>query len=233
MKRVIFLTTLILSACQSSNQLISSPGTETSPDLRQVSTTKSLENVTSEFLISTNGIGKAKLGMTLGQLKQKSDHDTEFNVIQSFTADLNAISVSKHGLVQYYILYEVDSSDNDQEFVPTDSDLITLLMTNNYNYQTKEGIKVGTPIKEAEVIYGNAILAYNVEGESIEYVSFGDYDPQNIRFRASYFKLISDGLGFAGIYPEYPGVTYTTDKYQSNAAIAAIEVGCDQKSCLK
>ncbi|MEO1340680.1 MAG: hypothetical protein AAFV28_05935, partial [Cyanobacteria bacterium J06635_13] len=92
-------------------------------------------------------------------------------------------------------------------------------------------IDVPTLIEEAEDLYGNAVLAYNIDGESVEYIFFGDYEPPNVRFRASYFKLISDGLGLAGIYPQYPGVAYTTDKYQPESAIAAIEVACDRDTC--
>jgi len=187
--------------------------------------------IAAEFLISTYGIGKAKLGMTLGELKQRSDQDTEFEPISPFAADLDAIAVSKQGTVQYYILYSADSREKSVEFMPTDSDVITRLMTNNYNYQTEAGVKVGTPIQEAEELYGDATLAYNVEGQSVEYISFRDYIPQNIRFRASYFKLISDGLGYSGIYPEYPGAVYTTDKYKPEAAIAAIEVFCHDDEC--
>ena len=228
MNRIIFLVILTLLACQPQKKTLQSQTTKTSSNLQEVS---AKQTVTSEFIISQNGIGKAKLGMTLGQLKQRSAPHTEFEPISSFAPDLNAIAVSKKGLVQYYILYKADSTDDSAEFMPKDSDLITQLMTNNYNYQTEEGIKVGTPIKEAEEIYGNAVISYNVDGESVEYISFGDFEPQNIRFRASYFKLISDGLGFAGIYPEYPGGMYTTDKYQPDAAIAEIEVSCDLENC--
>ena len=105
-------------------------------------------------------------------------------------------------------------------------------MTNNDRYQTEYGVKVGTSIAEAEDIYGNAVLAYNTEGRSgEEYITFGASNPNNIKFKASYFKLISDGLGYSGIYPEYPGVSYTTDKYRDDAAIAAIEVSCND-DCL-
>ena len=196
-------------------------------DLSQVSPKQT------SLLISANGIGNAKLGMTLRQLKQMSPANTEFNYIAPFSAELNAIAVVEQGLVQYYILYKTDDDAKSAEFTPQDSDVITALMTSNYNYQTEEGIKVGTPIQEAEDIYGNAILAYNVDGESGEYITFGDYSSDNIRFRASYFKLISDGLGFAGIYPEYPGVAYTTEKYNADAAIAAIEVSCPEDDCLQ
>lgn len=229
MNKIIFVVILTLFACQSQKTQIESPTSKVAPNVSQVS---NKQTVASEFLISPNGIGKAKLGMTLGQLRQISTPDTEFNLIPSFSAAHKAIVVSQEGLVQYYILYEVDSDAELAEIMPQDSEVITLLMTNNYNYQTEEGIKVGTPIDEAEDIYGNAVLEYNVDGESLEYISFGDYIPDNIRFRASYFKLISDGLGFAGIYPEYPGVAYTTDKYQSDAAIGAIEVSCVEDRCM-
>lgn len=230
MKRIIFLTLLILPACLSQKIESQSSPSNTATKVNQVSTQP---NLAKELLISANGIGKAKLGMTLGELKQISPPDTEFELISSFMVDTNAIAVNQKGLVQYYIIYPAGSTSHPDGSTPTDNDLITLLMTDNQNYQTAEGVKVGTPIKQAEEIYGDATLAYNIEGESREYITFGAENPANIRFRASYFKLISDGLGFSGIYPEYPGVSYTTDKYKEDAAIAVIEVGCDQDSCLE
>ena len=227
MKKIIFLVILALFGCQSQKTQLELQSNEAAADFSQVSA----KTVTSEFLISANGIGKARLGMTLGELKRISAPDLEFNPVSSFASGLNAIAVSQQGLVQYYILYRTEADNDSVEFMPQDDDVITLLMTSNYNYQTEEGIKVGMPIEEAEDVYGDAILAYNVDGESVEYITFGDYNSDSIRFRASYFKLISDGLGFAGIYPEYPGVAYTTDKYQSDAAIAAIEVSCTEDEC--
>ncbi|MGF1588217.1 MAG: hypothetical protein ACFCU7_03060 [Pleurocapsa sp.] len=147
-------------------------------------------------------------------------------------ANINAIAVSHNGLLQYYILYNAGTTSHPDGSTPTDNDLITFLMTDNYNYQTEEGVKVGMPIQQAENIYGDAILSYNLDGESGEYITFGNENPQNTRFKASYFKLISEGLGFSGIYPEYPGVSYTTDKYLEEAAIAAIKVSCLPTNCL-
>ena len=184
-----------------------------------------------DILISSTGIGKAKLGMTIQELKDISEQDTEFELISSFVNDVNAIAVSKNDVIQYYILAPAGSTAHPDKDTPTDQDTIRFLMTNNNSFQTKEGIKVGTPIKEAEELYGDAVLAYNIEGKSQEYITFGKYNSENIKFRASYFKLISDGLGFSGIYPEYPGVSYTTDKYRENAAIAAIEVSCEIEDC--
>ena len=229
MKQAIVLTMLILSACTLENIESQVQIIEPYTTSRQVSVAP--ENIRAEFLISDNGIGNAKLGMTLGELKQISDRDTRFELMSPFTIDSNAIAVSKGGIVQYYILYKTDNLSTSEKFAPTDKEPITSLMTDNYNYQTLEGVKVGTSIQEAEEIYGDAILAYNQEGESKEYITFENRSESNVNFRASYYKLISDGLGFSGIYPEYPGVSYTTDKYQADAAIAAIEVSCIQDSC--
>ena len=225
MNRITFLAILLLSGCQLRN-VGSTRGSS------EVTTRQNVaQNVAPEFLVSADGIGLAKLGMTLGELKRISARNTEFKQISSFAPHFNAIAVSKESLVQYYILYKADSEDAANKFVPSNNDSIAMLITNNYNYQTQEGIKVGMPIKEAENVYGDAMLAYNTDGESVEYITFNDYEAPNIKFTASYFKLISDGLGFAGIYPEYPGAAYTTDKYQSDAAIAAIEVSCSENTC--
>ena len=229
MKRLILLATLMISACQA--KTINSPYPSNKVSTSETTETIATKPVAEKFLISTNGIGNAKLGMTIGKLKQISDRDTNFEVISPFMVDTSAIAVTNRGIVQYYIVYGAGSTSHSDRVTPTDDDVITVLMTDNQNYQTKEGVKVGTPIEEAEKVYGNAVLAYNTEGESREYITFGRKNPDNIRFRASYFKLISDGLGFSGIYPEYPGVSYTTDKYREDAAIAAIEVVCTADDC--
>ena len=216
----------ILSACSSLNiEFLFQTNKNTA-----IETVNAESVVADEFLISAEGIGKAKLGMSVAELKQVSDPETEFEIISSFMADVNAIAVSQKGLVQYYILYPAGTTSHPDRSTPTDKDPIAFLMTDNYNYQTEEGVRVGMMIEEAENIYGNATLAYNVEGESREYITFGN-NPPNLKFVASLFKSISDGLAFSGIYPEYPGVVYTTDKYQKDAAIAAIEVSCTADNC--
>jgi hypothetical protein len=228
MNKIIILALLLLTSCKTVE-----PSSQNSTD----STTSNLQEVKAEtpipkkYLISANGIGNAKLGMTVGELKQISSPDTQFEALSSFMVKTNAIAVSQKGIVQYYILYGADTTPNSGKFTPTDNDPITHLMTDNHNYQTAKGVKPGMTIKEAEAIYGDAVLAYNIKGESKEYVMFGDQDPENIQFKASYFKEISDGLGFSGIYPGYPNGTYTTNQYRDDAAIAAIEVSCNSDDC--
>lgn len=222
MKRIILLAVLVVSACQSKPQTVKPANN---------STIASTDVPTEEFLISAAGIGKAKLGMTVGQLKQICDRDTKFEIVPSFYLDSSAIAVSQDGLTQYYILYPAGTTSHPDRSTPTDNDPIIWLMTDNHNYQTEEGVKVGTLIAEAEDIYGDAVLSHNFEGKPGEYVIFEDENSENIFFKASYFQPISDGLGYSGIYPKYPGVSFTTDKYRSDAAIAAIEVSCSREEC--
>ena len=228
MKRFILLTLLLLSACQAQTVDLQSQNDELSSSIGE-NTAISSENV----LISAEGIGKARLGMTIDELKAVLDEDTKFEVISPFIQNVNAIAVSKNDIVQYYVLCSQKDTAEAGFQIPQDEDTIEVLITDNHHYQTREGVKVGMPIEEAEEIYGDAILAYNQGGESKEYITFNKNSSENIRYRASYFKLISDGLGYSGIYPEYPGVSYTTDKYQNNAAIAAIEVSCNPEDCLQ
>lgn len=229
MKKIILSIALIFSACQAKT---SAPPPQTVELATNQSAVIAASKVKSNFAISSMGIGKAKLGMTLGELKKISDKGTVFEVIPSFMVDIDAIAVSEKGIVQYYILFLADENSQFQNDIIDPNLVITTLITDNDSYQTDRGVKVGTSIKEAEEVYGNAVLAYNTDGESREYVTFSGQHPENIQFRASYFKLISSGLGFSGIYPEYPGVSYTTDKYRDDAAIAAIEVSCNPNDCL-
>ncbi len=73
--------------------------------------------------------------------------------------DIDAIAVYDSGEIQYYILYLSSESFND-------TSIIQMLMTDNSNYSTAEGIHVGTSIKEAEQLYDKASLSYNVKNES-------------------------------------------------------------------
>ena len=218
--KLLLCLTFILSACQ--NQSI-----EKLADVDNVSTiVKSSKDgtkqtVEAKYLISSEGIGKAKLGMTLGELKQAVDRDTKFELKSPFMVDINAIAVTKMDEVQYYILFFSDTTLKD-------SDPITYLMTQNPRYQTKEKIKVGSTIRQAEDVYGNATLAYNIINESREYVNFANLTSSNLGFRPNQAKYQN---GFAGIYPEKIEEYNQTENYREDAAIAIIEIACSSQDC--
>lgn len=215
---------LILSACQAKSVEEKSGNKQSDIDNNSVIVTPSpnTETLDPKYIISSSGIGEAKLGMTLGELKQIVDKDTKFELKSSFMVDINAIAVSKMDEIQYYILF----SDNNN---PQDSDSINYLMTQNSNYYTEEGVKVGTKIKHAETIYGDANLSYNINYESREYINFLDVtSDSNLSFRPNSAKFKS---GFAGIYPQELKEYNQTKEYQDDAKISTIEVTCRLLNC--
>lgn len=166
-------------------------------------------------LISAEGIGVAKVGMTLGQLKKLLAGKAEFTVKSPFMVDFDAIAVSQQGKEQFYILYPA-------LLRLADTDVIEALVTDNPNYRTTEGVGPGTPIKQAEAVYGQASLVYNTLNESREYIKFAKFNPKAIAFRAK----APEGKPFAGIYPASKGESKQTQQFQKTATIGLVEVYC-------
>lgn len=161
--------------------------------------------------ISANGIGNAKLGMTLGELKQTLGESFQFSESQPFMVDLDAIAVSKDGQVHYYILHW-----SSETF--TDADKIEFLLTDNSQYRTPEGIGAGTSVSAAASVYGEAKLNYNTDNESREYVQFAQSPAPSLSFR-------SDGHPgkFAGVYTKaLDGSYHETKQFRENATIDSI-----------
>ncbi|MFW6264396.1 MAG: hypothetical protein ACOC3E_02625 [Cyanobacteriota bacterium] len=161
--------------------------------------------------ISANRIGNAQLGMTLGELKETMGAETQFESIPSFMVNLDAIAVSQQGEILYYILHWASEP-------LTDSDPIKLILTNNPEFRTAEGVGVGTPIEEAEAVYGEAKLNYHTANESREYVQFTNPPAPTLSFRPQ----SPDEDQFAGIYPDTQGEYHETSDYEDNATIGSI-----------
>lgn len=168
-----------------------------------------------EQLISADGIGVARVGMTLGELKQLLAGKAEFTVKSPFIVDFDAIAVSTGGKDQFYILY------------PTllrlaETDVIEALVTDNPNYRTAEGVGPGTLIKDAQTAYGDASLSYNSQNESREYVKFAKLNTKAIAFRVK----PPQGKSVAGVYSASKGELKQTKDFQKNATINLVEVYC-------
>ncbi len=168
-------------------------------------------------LISAQGIGPAKVGMKLGELKQVLGGKAEFQVKSPFIVDFDAIAVTQAGKEQYYILYPAG--------VPmADSDVIEALVTDNPNYRTAQGVGPGTSIQQAEGVYGDATLSYNTLNESREYVEFANQPSKDISFRTQ----APQNQQLAGIYPSSKAELKETKKFPETATIGRVEVYCRQ-----
>jgi hypothetical protein len=168
-----------------------------------------------EQLISADGIGVAKVGMTLGELKQMLAGKAEFTVKSPFIVDFDAIAVSMGGENQFYILYPA-------LLRLADTDSIEALVTDNPKYRTEQGVGPGTTIKEAEAVYGDANLSYNSQNESREYVKFAKLDTKAIAFRTK----PPQGKPVAGIYSSSKAELKQTKDFQPTATINLVEIYC-------
>ena len=166
-------------------------------------------------LITNKSVGTAKLGMTLGQLKQDLGEGATFEPTPLGVDGGEGIKVSQDGNVQYLLGFA------DQENPITNNSQITMIMVENPNYRTAAGVGAGTPLKEAIAAYGQATLAYNVNNESREYIQFarGLGADTKVLFRSNQWTLTA----FAGIYPDTQEFN-ETQKYHDHAAIASITI---------
>lgn len=162
--------------------------------------------------ISDRAIGEAKVGMTFGQLKQALGSTALFKVESPFMVDFDAVAISRSGKVQYRIIYAAGTKLKD-------TDVIELLMTDNPNYKTLQGIGPRMTLKKAEAIYGKATLSYNVDNEMREGAVFAKQPTRKIMFVPK-----ADGKQFAGVYGAGKNGFYETNKYQPNAAIKSVMV---------
>jgi hypothetical protein len=169
--------------------------------------------------ITPVGIGAAKIGMSLKELKQQMGTGFEYPIKTSFIEGFDAIAVTKAGKVQYYIPYPVGT-----QF--TDTDRIQHLMTDNPNYRTQQGVGPGTSIGQAATVYGSATLSLSKENESREFINFTQH-PSGLAFRP---KPVGS-RPFAGEYPESNEEYLKTQKYDNRAAIGQITVSCPEDKC--
>jgi hypothetical protein len=124
--------------------------------------------------------------------------------------DLDAIAVNKSGEVQYYILYPAGTTFSD-------ANSIELLLSDNSNFRTVEGVGPGTSLKQAEAVYGDATLSYNTQNESREQVRFANQPDQNVTFQTT-----ATNQQFAGIYTSVSGEYNETKQFQKSATIRSI-----------
>jgi uncharacterized protein YecT (DUF1311 family) len=150
--------------------------------------------------------------MTLGQLKQNLGSEFIFQDQPNFMVDWGAIVFLKAGKAQFYLLHPAG--------VPLkDGDAITLIATENSDFQTAEGIGPDSSIEKAVKVYGAATLSYNTDDEMREYVGFANA-PADLSFRTN-----GTPGNFVGIYDDTESGSYhETQDFEPQGTIARIMV---------
>ncbi len=180
--------------------------------------TSGLKTATSQT-IADGGIGAAKVGMTLAELKKNLKNSARFETQTDFIPGYNALAVKQRGKVQFYIPYP-------KQRKVTDSDQIKLLVTDNPLYKTAEGISPGMSIKKVTEVYGGAQLENNPK---IGEIAIFANQPGELLF----FTSGTESSGRAGIYPvkQKKEQGLITDKYASSGRIKRITVVCPENVC--
>jgi hypothetical protein len=181
---------------------------------KQDPASKLIPSIDPERKITASGIGQAKVGMTLGELKQKLGKEFKFEVKSPFISDFDAVAVVKNRKVEYYIPYPSATK-------LTDGDRIQHLVTDNPNYRTEQGIGPGTRIAQASGVYGSPTFSFSRDSQSGEFVNFTQ-NPNGIAFRPKPPK----NRDLAGVYPESNEDYLQTEKYDPRTSIGQIRVSC-------
>jgi hypothetical protein len=167
-------------------------------------------------VITNKNVGVAKLGMTLGELKQVLGESATFKPVALGVDVGEGIKVIQDDNVRYILGF----ADGNQ--LITDNSQITMITVSNPDYRTKEGVGPGTPLKTAVAAYGQATLSYNVNNENREYIQFARGLGANPQVLISSNQwTITD---YAGIYPDTQGEFNQTQKYHDHAAIGSITI---------
>ncbi|NDC83077.1 hypothetical protein EB093_05360 [bacterium] len=125
-------------------------------------------------LISPEGFGFARLGVTWGRLKRAMGPGVEC-FEGRFGMGYRGISVVQDGEEQFVVLFP------EWKRYPIDSDPVLMMMTYNRKFRTKEGVGPGTPISVAQAIYGTPNLTFDTKTKQ-ESVSFKSMPWDKIRF---------------------------------------------------
>ncbi|MGB2926872.1 MAG: DUF1176 domain-containing protein [Limnothrix sp.] len=168
-------------------------------------------------LITATGVGMAKLGMTLGELKQL--------LPEGYTVQPTELGVDLPPAMQvsFYDAAQFDLAFSDEDTSITNQSKIEMIVVRSPMYRTAEGVGPGTPLKQAIAQYGAATLSYNTETESRESIEFADglfpkTTDSSIWLRSNQWTVTD----FAGIYPDSTESYQQTQAYHDHAAIASI-----------
>lgn len=144
-----------------------------------------------DSLITSRGIGRARLGMSFGELK-KLFPDAKFRLATVRPDETADVAVSTGGKdVLYVRTRNMDETTADE--LPANDDPIRSLMTNDARHATAAGIRAGSTLEEASKAYGTPELFYQPPTE------FAAFKPQDVN-NLSFHVVAGDGKEPAGVY---------------------------------
>ena len=128
-------------------------------------------------VIDSLGMGAARVGMTLGELRAALPAGTRVGALDSlFMVDLVALPVMAGADTLYHLVFPAGGNIGD-------TTTLAMVVTSNPTVKTRAGVGPGMTARDAALVYGEPTFAYNINDESREYATFAGYPARNVRFR--------------------------------------------------
>ncbi|HEY0078949.1 MAG TPA: hypothetical protein VGB73_09915 [Pyrinomonadaceae bacterium] len=144
-----------------------------------------------DFLITSRGIGRVRLGMSFGELK-KLFPGAKFHLATVRPDETADVAVGVGGKdVLFVRTRRMDETTADE--LPADDDPIRSLMTSDARHATAAGVRPGSPVEDAVKAYGTPELFFQPPTE------FAAFKPQEVS-NLSFHLAGADGKEPAGVY---------------------------------
>ena len=163
-------------------------------------------------MIRPDGIGDARIGMTIGELRAMLRPDMSVGPLDPYMVDIDALPVVQGDDTVYHVLIVAGEPSSDD--AP-----IELLATSHHGVGTEDGVGPGDTLADAAAAWGEPHLSYNTSDESREWATFPSLPP-SIMVRV---MPADDTAPFAGIYATQDEFN-ETDRHDPAARITMIMV---------
>lgn len=171
-----------------------------------------VERPTPERMVRWDGIGYARIGMTVGELRAALPPELVLGALEPFLVDIDALPVIQGADTLYLALFPAGEA-------VTDASVIELLATTHPDVRTSSGLGPGATLAAAAALYGEPRLSYSTNEESREWAAFPYLEPSIlVRVRPG-----SDADEFAGEYST-AGEYNETSQYHPDARVFMIVV---------
>jgi hypothetical protein len=161
--------------------------------------------------IRPDGIGDARIGMTIGELRASLQPGMLLGTAAPYMVDIDGMPVTLGADTLYYVLILAGESSADEA-------VIDLLATSHATFRTADAVGPGTTLGAAAALLGAPRLSYHTMNESREFAVF-DALPESIMLRVA----PAGENAFAGVYATDDEYNETT-RYDPAARISMVLV---------
>jgi hypothetical protein len=226
-RRVLFLLCALSLACAFGCQAVGTAPAEATVGPANAAPTveQTAQRTGDEHLLTPRQVGRARLGMSVGEVKRLFPSAT-FRVVP--LPDIPAIvAVGQAGGEDILYFGTARTGDEGGGALPRDDERVTQLVTKDPRFRTAEGIGPGSSLEDATKAYGAVTLLYSPD---VEYAKFGAGPAAGLGF----IVTPPSGQKSAGIYGTSPEETEggfrRSARFHPGARISYVSISDDEKA---